>query len=948
MNERSPRSKVSRPAEEPGPRRAPEAVPRARGSAGAPRSESAGPTAAAGSFDLFADAVGAGVHAGGRPLTGDLRGRAESTLGVGLGDVRLHDGPDSHAAAASYGARAFALGNDIHFAAGAFDPGSEQGDALIAHEVVHTVQQGGRAAGPQMKLEVGRTGDAWEREADAGAARILGGGGPMTVTPAPAMIARHDPRDPHAPDGMPELRLAIAQAHTEPAFAAIQTALAHPTAGTHGRVSIPFGDDPPVIQRAQINTLLEELTRARSALGAATVRAAIARVHDGAAAASLMSALAGGVRHGARRGQFLVTVTLPSGGTAEVAPDEIATLQREVLAATPTSAPDAPALEAPDPSYAHATSATPADDATLTALAAARSDVHVTPTLTETIEYLNPTILRMLPVTRGGGARRRIFGELTAALRRQYEAMHTVSELRAATRLRADDAADLASALGTLEEVRAEIESLRPPAQAALIAELTTELAAQQSAAVGTGTRVETATAARDRVEGSVGRVRIAQYLRLTAVVRPRPSEDNRRDAARELARIESIMTPEEIAASALPDGDAAAQRARWQQLRAQVAVWWGTASATATASEAHDDDVEEIHLTQADLDLASASPVTVTVEASSYTAHFDGEGPGVALPVAAPGYNVDRPGGFQAGGSIAISDEIMSGAVASVFGPTTPDTSEDSPSARASAIVGTWEHNEGHADSINTWDRAILTFGPGLAAIGVLQSVFADLQRTNPDVFASLIGQYGIGVETSTGGSIFTVIVPRPAAGEVRPPGAPPPGTHLRDNLAEEYIANDPLLCAVMRHACATEEVQQCMARRAIMFSVEYAFGWELEVTPRHGRVEHQTVPWAEIMEGVDGSVVTGTYAAIADSRHGTGGARAIQALVAPRYHALVASEGVDPLAPNGAPRLSTAARTELARLTLSTVPGNRRGVFLTEISPTLFTGVPDATRAR
>ncbi len=50
-------------------------------------------------------------------------------------------GPNS-AGNNALGARAFTQGNDIHFGAGAFNPGAGEGNKLLAHEAAHVVQQG--------------------------------------------------------------------------------------------------------------------------------------------------------------------------------------------------------------------------------------------------------------------------------------------------------------------------------------------------------------------------------------------------------------------------------------------------------------------------------------------------------------------------------------------------------------------------------------------------------------------------------------------------------------------------------------------------------------------------------------------------------------------------------------------------------------------------------------
>jgi nucleoid-associated protein YgaU len=102
----------------------------------------------------------------GAPLPPTLRGKFEGGLGVDLSDVRVHTGGESAAAAQAVSARAFAVGSDVHFGRGEYEPDSQAGQRLIAHEVVHTVQQRGAAPVTQHKLEVSSPGDAAEVEAD--------------------------------------------------------------------------------------------------------------------------------------------------------------------------------------------------------------------------------------------------------------------------------------------------------------------------------------------------------------------------------------------------------------------------------------------------------------------------------------------------------------------------------------------------------------------------------------------------------------------------------------------------------------------------------------------------------------------------------------------------------------------------------------------------------------
>jgi hypothetical protein len=136
----------------------------------------------------------------GSSLPDDLRARFETSIGTDLSSVRIHTGGDSETAAASVGAKAYTVGNDIHFGAGHYDPSSHDGMLLIAHEVAHTVQQAGTTPTRQNKLEVSSAGDAAEIDADC-AAEAMVSGTPATIAGAPARIAREEEKKPEADSG---------------------------------------------------------------------------------------------------------------------------------------------------------------------------------------------------------------------------------------------------------------------------------------------------------------------------------------------------------------------------------------------------------------------------------------------------------------------------------------------------------------------------------------------------------------------------------------------------------------------------------------------------------------------------------------------------------------------------------------------------------------------------
>jgi hypothetical protein len=79
----------------------------------------------------------------GTPLTKSLKDYYEPRFGVDLGNVRLHMDGEANRLSQAIHARAFTLGNDIVFSKGQYQPQTTEGKKLIAHELAHTMQQGG-------------------------------------------------------------------------------------------------------------------------------------------------------------------------------------------------------------------------------------------------------------------------------------------------------------------------------------------------------------------------------------------------------------------------------------------------------------------------------------------------------------------------------------------------------------------------------------------------------------------------------------------------------------------------------------------------------------------------------------------------------------------------------------------------------------------------------------
>ncbi len=77
----------------------------------------------------------------GSPLPDETRSSMESAMGADFSGVRVHTNSGAVQMNRELGAQAFTHGSDIYFNSGKYDPQSRAGQGLLAHELVHTVQQ---------------------------------------------------------------------------------------------------------------------------------------------------------------------------------------------------------------------------------------------------------------------------------------------------------------------------------------------------------------------------------------------------------------------------------------------------------------------------------------------------------------------------------------------------------------------------------------------------------------------------------------------------------------------------------------------------------------------------------------------------------------------------------------------------------------------------------------
>ncbi len=77
----------------------------------------------------------------GRPLNAEMRRVWEPRFGHSFANVRVHTDQQADASTRRIGARAYTVGEHIHFARGEYQPSSTEGRRLLAHELAHVVQQ---------------------------------------------------------------------------------------------------------------------------------------------------------------------------------------------------------------------------------------------------------------------------------------------------------------------------------------------------------------------------------------------------------------------------------------------------------------------------------------------------------------------------------------------------------------------------------------------------------------------------------------------------------------------------------------------------------------------------------------------------------------------------------------------------------------------------------------
>jgi Domain of unknown function (DUF4157) len=105
----------------------------------------------------------------GDALEEPTKGRMEAQFGTDFSDVRVHRDAKATDSARSVAADAYTVGSNIVFNSGTYDPSSERGTRLLAHELTHVVQQrSGPVSGTPAPggILVSDPSDAFEQQAE--------------------------------------------------------------------------------------------------------------------------------------------------------------------------------------------------------------------------------------------------------------------------------------------------------------------------------------------------------------------------------------------------------------------------------------------------------------------------------------------------------------------------------------------------------------------------------------------------------------------------------------------------------------------------------------------------------------------------------------------------------------------------------------------------------------
>ena len=191
----------------------------------------------------------------GHSLDSRVQSQMSGAFGRDFSTVRIHTDSSAAKLSSNLNARAFTIGHDVAFASGEYQPGTPIGDALIAHELAHVVQQGAASHNSPMP----KSADA-SNSADEGTTARLETDADLSAVGAVASIwagAKHglaDIRQNAIPRLRSGLRLQRCAANKAETKAPTPNCVAPTREAWHERIPKAVGDE-----HAQLELLTEAL-----------------------------------------------------------------------------------------------------------------------------------------------------------------------------------------------------------------------------------------------------------------------------------------------------------------------------------------------------------------------------------------------------------------------------------------------------------------------------------------------------------------------------------------------------------------------------------------------------------------------------------------------------------------------------------------------------------------
>ena len=201
------------------------------------RRVASGPSGPVGAPPSVQDVLGAP----GRQLDRPTRSFFESRFGYDFGQVRVHADAKAAESARSVHALAYTVGRDVVFGAGQYAPDTTAGRRLLAHELTHVIQQGGRPASTIQRHKddlVGYTGG------QSGRVIVLNAGTPSYVAPAVSGHPGHGENEPSV-GPIPTGTYAIQPQVTRAAVSNLQSGVCGANAIASGYQEITSTDKSP-------------------------------------------------------------------------------------------------------------------------------------------------------------------------------------------------------------------------------------------------------------------------------------------------------------------------------------------------------------------------------------------------------------------------------------------------------------------------------------------------------------------------------------------------------------------------------------------------------------------------------------------------------------------------------------------------------------------------------